>query len=113
MLEKTWRAATAVAFAAILGMGLAFAGPARAEEVVIKIENFTFNPDAVTIKAGTTIKWTNDDDIPHSVVEAETKFRSKPIDSGETFEMTFTNPGEVNYFCGLHPHMKGKITVTP
>jgi plastocyanin len=98
---------------AALAAFLALAGAARAEDTVIQIENFTFNPPEVTIKPGTTVTWKNADDIPHSVVENDTKFRSKALDTGESFSMTFTDAGEVGYFCGLHPHMKGKIIVKP
>lgn len=97
----------------VLASGLGLAAPAAAEEVVVKIDNFTFNPAELTVKPGTTVKWENGDDIPHSVVEASTKFRSKPLDTGESFAMTFDTAGVVEYFCGLHPHMKGKITVAP
>ena len=93
--------------------GLASQSIANAEEVTIKIENFTFNPPELTVKPGTTVKWENDDDIPHSILEEKTAFRSKPLDTGEEFKMTFDQPGEVTYFCGLHPHMKGKIIVKP
>jgi plastocyanin len=98
---------------AVLAAFLALAASARAEDTVIQIENFTFNPAEVTIEPGTTVTWKNADDIPHSVVENDTKFRSKPLDTGESFSMTFTDPGEVGYFCGLHPHRKGKIVVKP
>jgi len=98
---------------AALGLLLAVAGPARAEDTVIEIANFTFAPAEVTIKPGTTVTWKNADDIPHSVVENDAKFRSKPLDTDESFSMTFTDPGEIGYFCGLHPHMKGKIVVKP
>ena len=101
------RGATWAAVAALLVLG----SSVRAEDAVVSIENFTFNPPELTIKPGTTVTWKNADDIPHSVVENDTKFRSKALDSGETFSMTFTEAGEVNYFCGLHPHMKGKIIV--
>jgi plastocyanin len=92
-----------IALAAFLVLG----SDVRAEDMVIQIENFTW------IKPGTTVTWKNADDIPHSVVEDGIKFRSKPLDTGETFTMTFTNAGEIGYFCGLHPHMKGKIVVKP
>jgi plastocyanin len=97
----------AVAAFMILGSG------ARAEDMTIEIENFTFTPAELTIKPGTKVTWKNADDIPHSVVEDATKFRSKALDTGETFSMVFTEPGEIGYFCGLHPHMKGKIIVKP
>ena len=87
--------------------------PARAEEVVVHIDNFTFNPAELTVKPGTSVTWENGDDIPHSVVEGSTKFHSPPLDTGEKFSMTFADTGEISYFCGLHPHMMGKIIVRP
>jgi len=94
---------------------LAIAGSARAGEAttatVVKIENFTFNPAELTIKPGTTVTFENADDIPHSVVEKMAKFKSKPLDTGDKFTMTFTDIGEIDYFCGFHPHMVGKIIV--
>lgn len=92
---------------------LCLSGAARAEDVVIRIENFTFNPAELTIKPGTTVTWENGDDIPHTVVEDNVKFRSKPLDTGERFAMAFPEAGEIRFFCGLHPHMKGKIVVKP
>jgi plastocyanin len=55
----------------------------------------------------------NSDDIPHSVVMSDKSFRSKPLDTHDKTTFTFAKPGVVEYFCGLHPHMKGKITVVP
>lgn len=92
---------------------LVFGGAAQAEEIVIKIENFTFHPAEITIKPGTAVTWQNGDDIPHSIVEDNAKFRSKALDTGEMFSMTFANVAVIGYFCGLHPHMKGKIVVKP
>jgi plastocyanin len=86
---------------------------ASAEASIVKIDNFTFNPPELTIKLGTTVTWENGDDIPHLVVDSSGKFRSKALDTGEKFTMAFTNAGEITYFCGLHPHMTGKIIVKP
>jgi plastocyanin len=98
-----------VCFAAVLLTAFG----ASAEEVVVHIENFTFNPAEITVKPGTTVTWDNADDIPHSIVEDNTKFRSVALDSSEKFSMTFVDVGEIDYFCGLHPHMKGKVFVRP
>jgi plastocyanin len=65
------------------------------------------------VKAGTTVTFENDDDIPHQVVATGGAFRSKALDTGDTYAFTFTEPGEIAYFCSLHPHMQGTITVTP
>ena len=86
------------------------AAPASAEEVAVKIGNFTFGPQELKVKAGTTVTWTNEDDIPHTVVSANT-FRSKVMDTDGKFSFTFTTPGTYKYFCSLHPHMTGTVIV--
>jgi plastocyanin len=103
---------------AVLGglLGLAagvavMAAPAGAEDAVVKIENFTFAPQRLTVKAGTTITWTNDDDIPHTVASSTKAFKSKVLDSDDKFSFTFTTAGVYEYFCSLHPHMTGTIVV--
>jgi plastocyanin len=83
---------------------------ARAEDVAVHIDNFVFQPGDLTVKVGTTITWTNRDDIPHTVVCAG-KFRSKPMDTDDSFSFTFTAAGDYKYFCSLHPHMTGMIKV--
>jgi plastocyanin len=83
---------------------------ARAEDTKITIDNFTFAPAELTLKVGTTVTWTNHDDIPHTVVSAG-KFRSKTLDTDDSFSFTFTAAGEYKYFCSLHPHMTGMIKV--
>jgi plastocyanin len=83
---------------------------ARAEDTEVHIDNFVFQPVQLNVKVGTTVKWTNRDDIPHTVVCAG-KFRSKPMDTDGTFSFTFTDAGEYKYFCSLHPHMTGTVKV--
>ncbi|GIQ75709.1 MULTISPECIES: cupredoxin family copper-binding protein [unclassified Bradyrhizobium] len=83
---------------------------ARAEDTAVHIDNFSFAPNPLDVKVGTTVTWTNRDDIPHTVVCAG-KFRSKTMDTDGTFSFTFTEPGEYKYFCSLHPHMTGSIKV--
>lgn len=85
---------------------------AAAGPVAVHISNFTFGPKAATVKVGQTVTWTNDDDIPHTVVATDKSFRSKVLDTGQSFSFTFTKPGQVAYFCSLHPMMTGKVTVT-
>ena len=83
---------------------------ARAEDTKVSIDNFTFAPAQLTVKVGTTVTWTNHDDIPHTVVSAG-KFRSKTLDTDDSFSFTFTAAGDYKYFCSLHPHMTGMIKV--
>jgi len=77
----------------------------------VKIDNFVFAPNPVTVPAGTTIRWTNRDDIPHNVVAEDKSFKSKVMDTDESFTYTFSKPGTYTYFCSIHPKMTGKIVV--
>lgn len=83
---------------------------AHAQTAAVVIDNFTFNPPELKVKLGDTVTWTNHDDIPHTVVSAG-KFRSKALDSDDSFSFTFTAAGDYKYFCSLHPHMTGLIKV--
>src|SRR3954451_4510119 len=85
-------------------------GAARCEDLSIMIDNFTFEPAQLTVKTGTTVTWKNRDDIPHTVVSAG-KFRSKTLDTDDSYSFTFTTAGDYTYFFSLHPHMKGTIKV--
>jgi plastocyanin len=92
--------------------GPMLAGEKPAAETAIKIDNFTFSPDTVTVPLGSTLRWTNHDDIPHTVVsDDKTSFKSKALDTDDSFSYTFTKPGTYIYFCSIHPKMTGKIIV--
>jgi plastocyanin len=96
----------------LVGAMLAFGAVAAQEApTVVTIDNFTFAPKELTVAVGTTVKWVNHDDIPHSVVEKNTAFRSKALDTDDAYSYTFASAGSFDYFCGLHPHMVGKIIV--
>jgi plastocyanin len=84
------------------------AGPPTVD---IKIDNFSFTPATLTVKAGTQITWTNADDIPHTVVSDDRSFKSKVLDTDEKFTFTATQPGTYSYFCSIHPKMTGKLIV--
>ena len=98
------------AIAGIMADALA-ASPARAADTEVKIDNFTFNPQEITVKAGTTVVWLNHDDIPHTVTSSTQAFKSKALDTDDKFSYTFATPGTFKYFCALHPHMTGTIVV--
>jgi plastocyanin len=85
--------------------------PVRAADTEVKIDNFTFNPQQITIKADTTVVWTNGDDIPHMIASKTGIFKSKALDTDDKFSFTFATPGTYPYFCALHPHMTGMIVV--
>jgi plastocyanin len=94
----------------VIGALLAFGAVAAQDSTnVITIDNFTFSPKELTVAVGTTIKWVNHDDIPHTIVEKQTTFRSKLLDTDDAYSYTFTSAGAFDYFCGLHPHMVGQI----
>jgi plastocyanin len=78
----------------------------------VKIDNFTFAPKDLTIPAGTVVRWINRDDIPHTVVsDDKTTFKSKALDTDDSFSYTFTKPGTYSYFCSIHPKMTAKVIV--
>src|SRR5580658_498064 len=77
----------------------------------VKIDNFSFGPEALTVAVGTTVTWTNRDDIPHTVVSTDGVFKSKVLDTDEKFSYTFAKAGTFRYFCSIHPKMTGKVVV--
>ena len=77
----------------------------------VKIDNFSFTPTTLTVTAGTTVTWTNRDDIPHTVVSTDGVFKSKALDTDDKFSFVFSKPGTYSYFCSVHPKMTGQIIV--
>ena len=77
----------------------------------VKIDNFSFTPKSMTVKAGSVVTWTNRDDIPHNVVSTEKKFSSPVLDTDQAFSFQFQEPGSYPYFCKIHPMMTGTIVV--
>lgn len=89
------------------------AGAAAEDELSaeVRIDNFAFDPPSITVKAGTKVTWVNRDDIPHQLASDGADFKSKRLDTGDSFVFTVTQPGTYNYVCTIHPTMKGKIVV--
>jgi amicyanin len=107
-------AAFGVAAGVLAGIAIAVfvtAASAQAPSVEVKIDNFTFEPQKITVKAGDTVTWTNADDIPHTVTSDTKVFKSKALDTDDKFSFTFATPGTYPYFCSLHPHMTGSVVV--
>jgi plastocyanin len=78
----------------------------------VTIANFAFDPAEVTVPVGTTVTWTNQDDVPHTVTSDDKKtFGSSGLDTGDTFQFRFTKPGTYGYFCSIHPMMTAKVIV--
>jgi amicyanin len=104
----------AAALGAVSAAGIApIVVPALAQNAgAVSIDNFTFNPPTLRVKAGTKVTWTNKDDIPHGIASSSNVFaRSQALDTNESFSFTFDKPGTYQYFCYLHPHMVGTIVV--
>jgi plastocyanin len=100
----------AFASIAVTQPGVAKAGDQSAAAEV-KIYNFSFGPASLTVAAGTTVTWKNNDDVPHTVVSDDKVFKSKALDTDDKFSYTFTRPGTYNYFCSVHPKMTAKVVV--
>jgi len=106
---------------ATLGLGIAglgagtrnFAASAqqKLQTLEVKIDNFSFGPMELTVPVGTTVTWTNRDDIPHTVVSTDKVFKSQVLDTDEKFSFTFSKAGTYPYFCSIHPKMTGKVVV--
>ena len=79
----------------------------------VTIQNFAFAPATVTIKAGTTLTWTNRDQDPHTVSAMSGAFHSPTLNTGQSYQYTFTTPGHFDYLCTIHPFMTATVVVTP
>ena len=108
-------AAPIVAVLLLLGTGFWSVAAANEEKPAssaeVKIDNFSFGPQIITIAAGTTVTWINRDDVPHTVVSDDKIFKSKVLDTDEQFSYTFSKAGTYPYFCSIHPKMTAKVVV--
>jgi plastocyanin len=117
--RSVWIAGLAAAMIAMVLLsagspnGAANAQQAAPATVEVKIDNFSFGPATATVAVGTTVTWTNRDDIPHTVVSTDDPkaFKSKVLDTDEKFSYTFAKPGTYPYFCSVHPKMTGTVVV--
>ena len=118
MKKMTWllelAATVAVALALIPGgtpLLAVSAGDKPTSGATVKIDNFSFGPADVSVPVGTTVTWTNNDDVPHVVASDDKLFKSKALDTDDHFSFTFTKPGTYAYYCAIHPKMTAKIVV--
>jgi plastocyanin len=118
MTKKNVRIA-GVVMSTMIAMLLLVAGSSRvtasdqpsAANVAVKIDNFVFSPQSITVPVGATVTWTNVDDIPHTAVSTDGVFKSKVMDTDEKFSYTFTKAGTYSYYCSVHPKMTGQVEV--
>ena len=91
------------------------AGGAAVAANAVVIKNFAFAPAAITVKAGTTVTWTNQDSDAHTVTSQHDSgpLNSTALNTGQTYSYTFTKPGTYSYLCTIHPFMTATVTVTP
>jgi plastocyanin len=87
------------------------ASQAQGKTAEAKIDNFSFSPATLNVAVGTTVTWTNHDDIPHTVVSTDGVFKSKVIDTDEKFSYSFSKAGTFPYYCSVHPKMTGTVVV--
>lgn len=113
--KRFWIGAAAPVVIAIVLLAVSSRVTANAQPAAtaaeVTIDNFSFGPQTVTVAVGSTVTWTNRDDIPHTVVSTDGVFKSKVRDTDEKFSFTFDKAGTYSYFCSVHPKMTGKIVV--
>ena len=117
-----------VAAAAVLLAALA-CGRDEPEPVTVSVRLLAFDPSPLTVEAGTTVVWRNDEPIGHTVtsgeptgVDAATGLRSGQVPDGRfdaplatkgaTFAHRFTDPGTYSYYCAIHLGMSSRVVVT-
>jgi plastocyanin len=117
MIRKTVWIAGLLATVMVLTLLLSAGSPGSAAKIPqpataeVKVDNFSFGPATLTVPVGTTVTWTNRDDIPHTVVSTDKVFKSKVLDTDEKFSFTFAKAGTYPYFCSIHPKMTGSVVV--
>ncbi|WP_082117914.1 cupredoxin family copper-binding protein [Pandoraea apista] len=117
ILRRIGLTPAAVVTAGMLTLTLALTLPVLANAAdaanAVHIDNFTFSPATLTVRAGTRVTWTNHDDEPHTVTSSGNPraFASGALDTDGTFSFTFDKPGTYPYYCVIHPHMTGVIVV--
>jgi len=110
-LMGTFLLGAAVGVVVLISLHAGKGAAADPAPVDVKIDNFTFAPQRLIVRAGTTVIWRNRDDIPHAVASSSRLFKSKALDTDDTYAFTLTTAGTYEYFCSLHPQMTGTIVV--
>lgn len=105
------RGALALLLAAIVLFVLGSLEMARGATHAVAITDFAFSPATLTITAGDTVTWTNEDQLEHTATSTAGAFDSGLLGQGESYSFTFTTPGTYAYLCTPHPSMTGQIVV--
>ena len=83
----------------------------KASPLEVRVDNFTFGPDTLTVPVNSTVTWVNKDDLPHVIASSDGVFKSKALDTDDKYSYTFTKAGTYGYYCSIHPKMVGKVIV--
>jgi|SRR5580692_10356073 plastocyanin len=97
--------------ATMIGLFCGLSAADTADPTKILVKDFMFSPTPLTIKAGSTVTWTNMDDEPHTAVSDTGLFKSGGMDTNDSFSFKFDKPGTYHYTCTIHPRMVGTIIV--
>jgi plastocyanin len=109
-LKRPSWAIVAIAMVVVTALVSAVHVPA-ATPVAVGIKEFKFSPPSLTVPAGTTVIWTNNDEWRHTITSPTGAFGSTGLSNGDTFAQTFRRPGTYQYFCSLHPRMQAEAIV--
>ena len=107
---------SAVALVLVSVAVILYSTRAKAEETKpstteVRVDNFSFGAETLTVRTNTTVTWVNKDDVPHVIASNDGVFKSKALDTDEQYSYTFTKAGTYSYYCSIHPKMVGKIVV--
>jgi amicyanin len=111
MKATVFLAAVLLAFASATGLDRVLAADSAPRTAKVEIKDMKYEPATLTVTVGTTVTWVNVDDMPHTVTDRNRVFRSAGLDTNDSFSYTFTTPGAFDYFCTIHPYMRGKVVV--
>jgi YVTN family beta-propeller protein len=92
---------------------LPVAARGRSSGAKVSIANFAFAPAEITVAAGTTVTWTNDDGAPHGLAFKDGAKGTSVLLPGASFSRAYDKPGTFDYVCAVHPYMTGKVIVSP
>jgi len=91
-------------------VGTPTTGPSVSDNTVT-IHDLSFDPQVISVKAGATVRWVNEDDATHNIMFATPGFSTFLLSSGQSFSQKFTRPGTYDYSCKIHPFMHGTVQV--
>ena len=83
----------------------------KASPAEVRVDNFSFGPDTLTVPANSTVTWVNKDDVPHVIASNDGLFKSKALDTDDKYSHTLAKAGTYSYYCSIHPKMVGKVVV--